>query len=201
MADRLAVFLRAPRPGTVKTRIAAECGPEKTLEIYRELVAITLGALPARLPVELRFTPDDATDEIRPLLRDGWTAVPQGAGDLGERLGRAAEDAFAGGVRRWVVVGTDTPEMSAADLAWAFSGLVANDVVLGPALDGGYWLLGLSRRAPGLFGGIPWGESTVLDKTEAAARAGGLRCSRIRELADIDTAADWRAWKARSVRA
>jgi hypothetical protein len=197
MADRLVVFLRVPRLGTVKTRLAAELGPDAALEIYRDLLARVLAALPARLPVELRFTPDDAEPEIRPLLRGNWTAVPQGPGDLGERLARAAREAFDAGTRRWVVVGTDAPEITAADLAWAFSGLVASEGVVGPAEDGGYWLLGLSRFVPELFAGIPWGESGVLDATESAARSAGLRMTRLRRLADIDTAADWRAWQRR----
>ncbi len=197
MTDRLVVFLRAPRPGTVKTRIAAELGDDQALAIYRELLAVVLDALPTRLPVELRFTPDDAGAEIQPLLRSGWTAVAQGDGDLGERLARSARDAFESGARRWVVIGTDAPEITAADLAWAFSGLVANDVVVGPALDGGYWILGLSRFTTGLFEGIPWGESNVLEATETAARAAGLRLSRLRPLADIDTGADWRGYQTR----
>lgn len=198
MSDRLAVFLRAPRPGTVKTRIAADLGPGQALDIYRDLLARVLAALPARLPVELRHTPDDAGPELEPLRRDGWTLAPQGPGDLGERLARAAGEAFAAGVRRWVVVGTDTPEVTAADLAWAFANLASHDVVMGPATDGGYWLLGLSRPAPSLFTGIPWGGDGVAEATTRAAEAAGLRLARLRTLDDIDTASDWRAWRRRA---
>ena len=96
-----------------------------------------------------------------------------------------------------VVLGTDTPELTAADLEAAFAGLEDADVVLGPATDGGYWLIGLKRPFAELFTNIPWGGPGVLTATEAAGAAAGLRIRRLRWLSDIDTAADWEAWQQR----
>lgn len=193
-SSRVIVLLKAPRPGLAKTRIAAALDDHAAAAIYRVLVDRTLAAVKEIPEVELRYTPDGAEPEIQPYLRAGWRARPQGEGDLGVRLERAVHDAFTEGARRLVVVGTDCPEMTAADLRDAFDALVELDLVLGPATDGGYWLLGLRRPVPGLFRDIPWSTGTVLSDTEARARAAGLSVGLLRRLSDVDTLEDWRRW-------
>ena len=191
---RLLVFLKAPRLGTAKTRIAATLGDEAALDIHRELVTGTLARI-ARSPdgsdVELRFAPDDAATEIAPWLRPGWRAVPQGGGDLGARLSRAFDDAFADGCTGVVVIGTDCPDLTAADLRAAWDALVYHDVVVGPAEDGGYWLLGTSAPRPGLFADIAWSSSSVLADTLSIARSQGLSVRWLRRLNDVDAEQDW----------
>jgi hypothetical protein len=192
--QRLLVFLKVPRAGTVKTRLAATLGEAGALEAYRRILAATLDRISSVRSVELRFTPDDAGDETAALLRPGWTAVPQGEGDLGQRLSRAFVDAFREGFRRVLVIGSDCPDVTAADMESAHEALDAADVVLGPATDGGYWLLGVRRPCGYLFRGIPWSTSGVLAATRRRAEASGLEVALLRTLSDVDTEEDWRRW-------
>jgi len=191
---RLLVFLKAPRPGFAKTRIAATLGDAAALDIHKELVTGTLARVagaPDEIDVELRFAPDDAATEIEPWLRPGWRTVPQGGGDLGARMSRAFEDTFADGCTGVVVIGTDCPDLTAEDLRAAWDALIDHDVAVGPAEDGGYWLLGTSAPRPALFAGIAWSSSTVLAETLSIARAEGLSVRLLRRLNDVDTAQDW----------
>lgn len=196
--EHLVILVRAPRLGTVKTRIATVLGDWAALDIYRRL----LHALAARLtplgPVWWRVTPDEAVDEVRLWLRPGWRAIPQGGGSLDARIIRAFDEAFAAGARRVVVIGSDCPEVSSADIDEAWRLLRQQDVVLGPATDGGYWAIGLAARHPELFADIPWSTSRVLEATLEKVRAAGLRHACLRTLGDIDTPADWEAWKKRA---
>lgn len=189
--ERLILFLKAPRPGFVKTRLASALGPEAACAAHRRLLEELLPRL-ANLPeVELRFAPDDARPEIAPWLRPGWTAVPQGSGDLGARLTRATREAFAAGAARVVVIGSDCPRVTADDIQSAWAALGEHDVVLGPAKDGGYWLVALRRPEPRLFEDITWSTGAVLAQTQTQARAAGLSVKLLRELSDVDTPEDW----------
>lgn len=194
-ANQLLVFLRAPRLGSVKTRLAAALGAPAALEAYRELLGATVSALTDLTEVELRFTPDDAEAELAGLAPAGWSRRPQGPGDLGERLIRAFADSFANGARGTVVIGSDCPWIMAEDIAAAWLALEEVDVVLGPAADGGYWLIALRESHPQLFHGISWGQSSVLAETRHRAERLGLQVRVLRELADVDTAEDWQAYQ------
>jgi len=175
----------------VKTRLAAGMGPTAALHAYEHLVETLLGGLSALEPVELRFTPDDAANEVSRWLRDGWSSHGQGTGDLGERLSCAFRDAFASGARRVVVIGSDCPDVTLADIEAAWAALATHDVALGPATDGGYWLIGLRKLDEAIFRGIHWSTNTVLAETLANCQQRGLRVHRLRELSDVDTAEDW----------
>jgi len=201
---RLVVFLRAPRAGAVKTRLAAALGEAAALAAYRTLAEATLRALAGVPGGELRFTPDDAAAEVAPWRPAGWALAPQGGGDLGARMARAVEAHRADGAGRVVMLGTDCPDVTPADVAAAWAALTACDVVLGPALDGGYWLIGLraaARARPGwrtLFDAMPWGTPAVAEETRHRAAAAGLTLAELRPLADVDEPADWAAWRARA---
>jgi rSAM/selenodomain-associated transferase 1 len=192
--EQLIVFVKAPRPGTVKTRIAQTAGAERACAIYRDLVATVLQRIFSIRGTQLRFAPDDAEEEIKPWLRDDWIAAPQGAGDLGERLQRAFAESFAAGAERVVIIGSDCPEAAAKDVRNAWKELKSHDVVIGPAVDGGYWLIGLREPRPELFRAIAWSSDQVLGQTLAQASALGLRVQLLRMLDDIDTEADWNAY-------
>ena len=192
MAHRkLIVFVKAPRPGTVKTRLAEAIGSADACKAYRVLVETLLEQL-AELPeVELRFSPADAAREIQPWLRAGWEARPQGTGDLGQRLVSAFAEAFSAGVKRVVIIGSDCPAVAVADIECAWSALLSHDVALGPARDGGYWLIGLRQPQPEFFHSIPWSTADVLRETQQRARLLKLKTYLLRELTDVDTVNDW----------
>jgi uncharacterized protein len=188
----LVVFVKAPRVGQVKTRLASAIGEVAACAAYRQLAAALLGRIAAIPDVELCYSPDDAAGEIEPWLRNSWRARPQGSGDLGQRLIGAFEHAFAPGSRRVVIIGSDCAEISADDIRMAWSALRTRDVVLGPARDGGYWLIGLRMLHRELFEDIPWSTENVLNRTVGKARAAGLKIELLRELSDVDTFEDWK---------
>jgi hypothetical protein len=198
VTHQLIVLLKAPRPGAVKTRLAQTLGAEAACAAYRQLVGQLLKRIGGIDHVQLRFAPDDAGEEIRPWLRPGWSAAGQGGGDLGERLARTFQDAFAAGARRVVVIGGDCPEIAAQDIEAAWAALARCDLVLGPAADGGYWLVGLRVMERPLFSGIAWSTGDVLQQTLDCARAAGRTVELLRELHDVDTEADWRRFLERA---
>ena len=193
-ARRLVVFLKAPRPGSVKTRLAETLGAEPACAAYRQLVETLLVRLAPLHAVELCFTPADASAEITPWLRNDWSAANQADGDLGERLHAAFTEHFLSDAERVVIIGSDCPAVTATDIEDAWLALDGHDVVLGPALDGGYWLIGLRAPQPALFSEMPWSTNAVFAETMHRARESDLRVALLRELSDVDTAADWERW-------
>lgn len=196
---QLILFAKAPRPGFVKSRLARDLGPDHACAAYLEIVDTLLGNLAPIANVEIRFAPDDASAEIAPWLRPGWTSHPQGDGDLGQRLICAFEQACARRKGPVVVIGSDCPDVTPADIEAAGQALEggSTDVVLGPARDGGYWLVGAQAVHRTLFEGVAWSTETVLRQTLHAAHAKGLRVTLLRELEDIDTTAEWHAYQLR----
>ncbi|HTI73286.1 MAG TPA: TIGR04282 family arsenosugar biosynthesis glycosyltransferase [Candidatus Limnocylindria bacterium] len=192
---KILLFLKAPRLGFVKTRLAKDLGPAGALSAYRQMLQATVEVLCPFPNVALRYTPDDSTDEVGSWAKPGWRLEPQGDGDLGERLTRAFADAFANGANPVVAIGSDCPYVSAADLREAQDLLQTNDVVLGPAVDGGYWLIGTRRALPQLFEGIDWSTERVFEQTCRAANVAGLTVARLRTLSDVDTSEDWQRWQ------
>jgi len=199
MSDqKLIVFLKAPRPGTVKTRLAAALGAAEACVAYRHLVETLLRQLASLEDVELRFTPDGAGSEIKPWAQPTWRLTGQGDGDLGSRLDRAFRQAFGEGAKRVAVVGSDCPEVRTTDIEAAWRALLSHDVAIGPAIDGGYWLIGLRRPHPELFEHVRWSTNHVMQDTLERCRAAGLGTCLLRELADVDTEEDWRRFLAKA---
>lgn len=196
--SRLVVFLKAPRAGQVKTRLAGALGADAACAAYRQLVEALLARLAPLRAVELCFTPPDALAEIKPWVRNGWSTCPQTGGDLGERLHAAFAGHFRSDAEHVVIIGSDCPDVTATDIEDAWLALAAHDVVLGPALDGGYWLIGLRAPQPGLFTAMPWSTDRVFSETMRRARESDLRVAVMRELADVDTEADWTRWVSRA---
>jgi rSAM/selenodomain-associated transferase 1 len=192
---RLIVFLKAPRAGSVKTRLGQEIGMEPARAAYCELVDGLLENLSNLSELELRVSPDDAETEIAHWLKPSWRVTKQGEGDLTQRLNRAFEEAFQSGAKHVLVIGSDCPDVTEQHIHCAWEALASSqnhfDVVLGPATDGGYWLVGLNKPTPGLFQEIPWSSEKVLEKTLALASSASLKVKLLRTLSDIDTKADW----------
>jgi uncharacterized protein len=190
----LIVFVKAPRPGSVKTRLAATIGAEAACEAYLHMVEALWTQIRSLRNVQLRFSPEGAEPEVQRWLQPEWTMALQGDGDLGVRLTTAFADAFAAGAQRVAIIGSDCPYVTVDDIEQAWKALGDHDVVLGPARDGGYWLVALRQLYPDLFREIDWGTADVLKRTVDRARALNLRVHLRRELSDIDTADDWREY-------
>ena len=197
------IFVRAPVAGRVKTRLAAEIGAEAALRVYRRLAEHAVAearALGDDAAVRIHFTPADEGDAVRAWLGGGAEYLPQAEGDLGERMRAAFQAAFDAGFRRVVIIGSDLPGLSRSMLRDAFARLDASGAVLGPARDGGYYLLGMREMIGGIFEGVPWSTPGVLDATLARLRAAGASVAMLETLADVDVAADlpagWREWAA-----
>jgi rSAM/selenodomain-associated transferase 1 len=194
--DVLLVFLKAARPGAVKTRLAATLGKAPAAELYRALAeAEVRRTAPRGGEYERRFcfTPKGAHAAMKAWF-PGEVFEPQAGADLGARMALAFDQAFRGGARRVAIIGGDVPAVSREIVREAFRSLQGHDVVLGPARDGGYYLLALSRPRPGLFRGIAWGTSSVLAAT--VKKATGLAVRLLEPLTDIDTLEDLRSeWR------
>jgi rSAM/selenodomain-associated transferase 1 len=191
MSPALAIFLKAPRSGTVKTRLAAEIGDRRALRLYRVLVARTLAAVrEAGLDATIWFTPPDAASEMRFWLGD-WDFRPQSSGDLGARLAAAARAVEPG--RGWIALGADCPRLGAEHLREARVIVQRGELVIGPSEDGGYYLIGGPTPLPDLFSGIPWSTDRVLEETRARLERAGVQWQELPALRDVDTAENARA--------
>ena len=193
----LVVFARAPRLGTVKRRLARDLGPLEAWRFYRFTADRVLRRLAqdARWTTWLAVTPDRAVHRRGGLWPGPFALLPQGPGDLGQRMSRALERPAPGPV---VIVGSDIPAIGPVQVAEAFRRLGEADWVLGPAHDGGYWLIG-ARRRPVLrlpFDGVAWGEASALADTLANLR--DQRVALLETLVDVDTGADLARWRASS---
>lgn len=202
--NRLIVFTRYPEAGTTKTRLIPVLGAEGAANLQRKMTEHTLEK------VKTASTSDEITVEIRydggnEVLMARWLGsnfkyTSQGGGDLGYRMNRAFEDAFIAGATASVIIGTDIPNITGADIQKAFDALRQQHMVLGPAEDGGYYLIGL-QKAPyfngveNLFRGMNWGERDVFYKTLHAARELGLKVSILDQRRDVDWPEDISIWE------
>jgi rSAM/selenodomain-associated transferase 1 len=187
MRDTAIVFARAPRLGTVKRRLARQIGDRAALRFHTGTLIRLLRRLHAcrRFDTVLAITPDRARLRLPVRVR----RIDQGAGDLGQRMGRALRRH-----RRVALIGCDIPEATAADVLAAFRRLNTADAVFGPAEDGGYWLIALGPRRPAdLFGAVRWSTEHALADTLRQFR--GKRIGFVRRLADVDTLADYQLWQ------
>ena len=193
---RIAVFLKAPILGFVKSRLAKEIGTEKALEAYIELAEQTLKSLEPFRNVTLCVTPDDAMEGLQPWTKPHWKCQPQGSGDLGDRIKRAFATLFNQDPSPILLTGSDCPYMKARDLQQARLLLQKSDLVLGPSRDGGYWLIGLNKPQDCLFSRIEWSTTEVLKQTLEIAKRNNLKHQLLRELEDIDDLDAWNRYLA-----
>ena len=199
-AAHLLVFAREPVLGRVKTRLAAGIGNEPALAVYRELLSLTAAAVAAaQVPATVWLA--EAPAEGDPTQsRPEWPGLPwhvQPAADsLGARMAQAFGETFAAGAGRVVIIGTDCPGLSAGLLQQAFEELLSHELVIGPADDGGYYLLGMNRLETELFANKDWSTATVLPDTLADAARLGLRVAQLPTLHDVDSAQDLATWRA-----
>lgn len=185
------LMLKAPRPGLVKTRLAREVGEPEATRIYRRLVELQMSRLGTGWRIEIHYAPSDAEGEMRSWLGDGHHYEPQADGDLGDRMRAAMIGAFGRGACRVVFLGGDCPYVDEDVLRVAIEALDEAEVVLGPATDGGYYLIGMKWPLPALFEGVDWGTPIVLRQTMERITREGLRATLLRELEDVDDLPSW----------
>lgn len=193
----LILFLKAPLPGTVKTRLARHIGTVAAWRFYRGTVAGLMHktARDRRWETVVAVTPDRYSHKNLHSFK-GLSTWPQGQGDLGRRMERAL---LGAGTRPVVLVGGDIPDLTADHITQAFQVLGRADTVFGPAEDGGFWLVGLrhpGRDARRLFRGVRWSGPHALTDTLANLPP-RRRGERIETLSDVDTINDYKAYKFR----
>jgi uncharacterized protein len=182
----VAVFLRAPRLGTVKSRLAAEIGDRHALRIYRILAARTLAAArEAGLEVTVWFAPSDAGQEMRYWLGEDCDVRPQASGDRGARLAAAARAADPR--RPWLAIVGDCPSLDAAILREAGAIAARGEFAIGPTVDGGYYLIGGVPPIPDIFTSMPWGTSHLMSETRARLAHAGVTWRELAPLRVVDT--------------
>ncbi len=191
MSTAVGVMARAPSSAG-KTRLSPHLSPTRLAALRAAMLADTLNALAGVPDVTVFFTPDEVEREIAAVAGPAFRCVPQGGGDLGARMLAALrhllqDDACDAAL----LVGSDIPLLTADHLREAEQTLRASGgVVLGPADDGGYYLIGMTEAREGLFEGIEWGTESVLTDTLRAAERAGVEARLTRSAYDVDTEDD-----------
>jgi rSAM/selenodomain-associated transferase 1 len=199
----LIVFTRYPEPGKTKTRMIPLLGSEGAATLQRQMTEHTLAQVKQLqnqypISIEVYFAGGN------PQLMEDWLGSNivyqrQGEGDLGFRMVSALQSAFNNGSSGVVIIGTDCPGLNSQIMEQAFAVLANHDIVLGPAQDGGYYLIGLRRLIDELFSGISWGTSEVLQQTVEIAKQIDLAIAYLPTLADVDRPEDLPVWKQANV--
>ena len=194
ISEKLTVFTRYPEPGKTKTRLIPVLGKAGAANLHRLMAQRTIARALSlqksrRLSVEIHHT-GGSQQQMQDWLGTDLIYQNQIDGDLGARMTAAFQNFFDSGVDKVAIIGTDCPDLKAEILAQAFDELSDRDLVLGPAKDGGYYLIGLRRSIPELFDGINWGTSEVFASTRAIAQNLGLNIAVLPILADIDRPED-----------
>jgi hypothetical protein len=184
MKQAIIVFQKFPEPGKVKTRLASSIGAEKATRIYTYLLAYTHDLLKSTSSDILVFHEGPIDQKDYP--EENYTFYPQEGVDLGEKMYNAFTRASEDGFKKVLIIGTDCHELKYGHLEEAFNALEDHDLILGPAFDGGYYLIGLRKADRRLFENIQWSTSTVFSKTMERAEEAKLKTYLLEKLNDID---------------
>ncbi|QMU56339.1 MAG: DUF2064 domain-containing protein [Candidatus Mycalebacterium zealandia] len=189
--NTVAVFLKHPTPGKVKTRMAKDIGNERAAEIYASMVERVMENIEGKHSLCVFYDPPEMKNEIVRWL-GGWTAdfVAQRGKTLGEKISNAINDRVSAGNLKVVVIGTDCVEITAETITDSFERLNTADTVIGPCEDGGYYLIGLKTNRAELFNDIDWSTDRVMAQTLEKAQQLRLNVSVMETLRDIDCADD-----------
>jgi hypothetical protein len=195
----LIIFTRYPEPGKTKTRLIPLLGAEGAATLQRQMTEHKLAEvnqLQAFYPLSVQVHFVGGNEQLmQEWLGLNWVYRRQSEGDIGDRMASAFQASFAAGMTAVVLIGSDCPELNAPLMVEAFQLLRQHDLVLGPALDGGYYLIGLRRLIPELFTGIPWSTAEVLQQTITIAKRLGLAVAKLPLLSDVDRPEDLSVWK------
>jgi uncharacterized protein len=189
--NAIIVFQKNLVLGRVKTRLAVSLGDQKALEIYTYLVNTTFNQLQALTHQDIFIYFSDFVEDLPIGAPSNFQGGLQKGNDLGERMSNAFMEVFEKGYKSALIIGTDCPNMNKEILLEAFESLENHDVVLGPATDGGYYLLGLKEVIPELFQNIPWSTGNVLELSLNVVKAKKRSNCLLAYLSDIDTLEDW----------
>jgi hypothetical protein len=197
--QRLIIFTRYPEPGKTKTRLIPVLGSVGAANLQRQMTEHTILQVKQLqkaidISVEIWFSDGDL-QLMQKWLGSDLVYQPQGEGDLGLRMARSLLQAFQSGAEKAIIIGTDCPGLNPEILATAFDKLRTFDLVLGPALDGGYYLIGLRQLIPELFANIEWGTANVFQKTVEIAQKVNLSYVNLVSLADVDRPEDLSIWQ------
>lgn len=199
----LIVFMRYPETGKVKSRLAASIGATEAAQIYEKLARHTLGVASEFLAANpkvrgiVSFSPRGRHAQMASKFAGPWEFMPQEGSHLGERMGNADMALRSSGFEHVVLVGSDVPDLDPRDLSEAFETLDQGQAVLGPASDGGFYLIGLGEPCRTVFAPRIWGTGEVLRRTEGLLRHHGFQVARIRCRPDLDEARELHLLEAR----
>ncbi len=188
----LIIFAKNPIKGRVKTRLAKTTGPEKALQIYKELLAICKGYTQS-LPFRKVLYHDLYSYNYGYWPKEQFIQRIQKGANLGDRMAIAFKEQFEY-AKQVLIIGADCPYLGSTILQEAADKLKTNDLVIGPSLDGGYYLMGMRHFEPSLFQNINWSTETVLTATIEKAKQLSLRIHLLPTLSDIDHYEDWEAF-------
>ncbi|MBX9780995.1 MAG: TIGR04282 family arsenosugar biosynthesis glycosyltransferase [Chitinophagaceae bacterium] len=182
--NTIIVFAKTPEPGKVKTRIAAQLGDEIALQIYNQLLQFTFSLIGDLAYRKIVYYAGEGS-------QDYWKGLEtrkQASGDLGNRMAIAFEEVLSEGEIPAIIIGTDCASLTKEIIESAFTSLATNDLVIGPATDGGYYLLGIKKNYPLLFEHIDWSTEKVFEQTIQHAKNLSLSYHILPVLTDIDEA-------------
>jgi uncharacterized protein len=184
------LFVKLPEKGKVKSRLAQCMDEDLVLRLYENMVLDTIDMLTrGRFPFRICFTPAGARDRIREWLGKEYHSFPQAGDDLGDRMKKAFARVFSEDVEVALLIGSDIPGLTARIIDEAFTVLLTDDVVIGPAVDGGYYLIGFRKKSfePGIFHDMVWSTRTVFRETMDKLHDASLKIHVLPELTDVDT--------------
>ncbi|RYY70325.1 MAG: glycosyltransferase [Chitinophagaceae bacterium] len=186
----LIIFVRNPELGKVKTRLAATVGDEKALEIYKSLLTHTR-AITAKVKADKFVFYFDTVKEDDSWSAAGFVKKLQADGDLGHKMKTAFGSLFQEGYAKVLIIGSDCFELNNSIIEAAFRALDAHQVVIGPATDGGYYLLGMKQFFPFIFEDRQWSTEHVFTETKQELDNHAISYALLQTLTDVDTEEDW----------
>ena len=188
----LTILTKVPITGLTKTRLAPALTLEGVATLYRSFLLDTIDLVikVSHCSFVIAYTPRESGQVLRDIVKKPIEYIPQSSGDLGDRMNKVFKDLFARGYESAIIIGADSPTLPLSHLEAAFAARERKPVVLGPSLDGGYYLIGLRTPQPGLFEGIDWSTKRVMSQTIERAKKLGLQVLCIKTWYDVDTVDD-----------
>jgi rSAM/selenodomain-associated transferase 1 len=191
----LLFFIKNPEKGKVKTRLASAIGDKMAVKLYKRFLLEMLFTLNrGTFLFYLCYSPESPLSDLKDWLGDHYLYMPQSGENLGERMKNGFAEAISMNFRRVVLIGSDIPDLPLQFIEEAFSSLLQKDAVIGPSVDGGYYLIGFKNEtfSPRVFEGIHWSTASVFEKTLKLLKQEGRTVHTLQPLRDIDTVEDLR---------